>query len=319
MTTTPAVRRILAATGALVGAVILLVPAPGEAAGPPAQQTQQQAQQARQARQAAAPKAKPRRVTTWAPVAKATITPGVMMYTKGAQCTANFVFSDARGNVYVGYAAHCAGTGSSTDTDGCATTSLPLGTPVSFVEGGSLVGEGTKVGAGRLVYSSWLTEARLGTSDAATCAYNDFALVKVRPAHEKRVNPSVPFWGGPTGIDTDGAAAGDTVYSYGNSSLRAGISALSPKLGLALGDDAVDRGWNHPLYTVTPGIPGDSGSGFMTAGGKAVGTLSTVAVAPLPASNGLGDLARELAFAQRHSGIPGLRLAHGTEPFRGLL
>ena len=31
------------------------------------------------------------------------------------------------GNTYLGYAAHCAGTGSSTDTDGCTTKSLPLG------------------------------------------------------------------------------------------------------------------------------------------------------------------------------------------------
>ena len=32
------------------------------------------------------------------------------MYTDGAQCTANFVFTDGAGNTYVGYAAHCAGT-----------------------------------------------------------------------------------------------------------------------------------------------------------------------------------------------------------------
>ncbi len=64
-----------------------------------------------------------------------------------------------------------------------------------------------------------------------------------------------------------------------------------------------------------PGIPGDSGSGFLDADGRAVGTLSTVAIAPLAGSNGLGDLQRELRYAQRHSGIPGLRLVRGTEPF----
>ena len=53
---------------------------------------------------------------------------------------------------------------------------------------------------------------------------------------------------------------------------------------------------------MTPGIPGDSGSGFLSAGGKAVGTLSTLGLAPLPASNNIGDLAKELAFAQAHSG-----------------
>ena len=102
-----------------------------------------------------------------------------------------------------------------------------------------------------------------GTTDANTCAYNDFALVKVDAADVGKVNPSIPFWGGPTGIDTDGTAAGDRVYTYGNSSLRAGIEALSPKTGISLGDDAADGGWSHPLYTVTPGIPGDSGSAFL--------------------------------------------------------
>ena len=75
----------------------------------------------------------------------------------------------------------------------------------------------------------------------------------------------------------------------------------------------------HPLYTVTPGVPGDSGSGFVSAGGKAVGTLSTLGLAPLPASNNIGDLAKELAFAQAHSGISGLKLENGTEPFNPIL
>ena len=156
-----------------------------------------------------------------------------------------------------------------------------------------------------------------GETNADRCAYNDFALVRVDAGDVAKVNPSVPFFGGPTGIDTDGTAAGDTVYSYGNSSLRGGVEALSPKHGTSLGSQA--NGWSHPVYTVTPGVPGDSGSGFMSAGGKAVGTLSTLAIAPLPASNGVGDLAKELAYAQNHSGISGLRLVHGTEPFSSVL
>jgi hypothetical protein len=256
---------------------------------------------------------------TWAPAGSALIHPGTMMYTDGAQCTANFVYTDGAGNVYVGYAAHCAGTGSSTDTNGCTTDSVPLGTRVDFSNDGNLASEGTVVGHGTLAYSSWITEHQLGTTDANTCAYNDLALVKVDPADVAKVNPSVPFWGGPTGIDTDGTRAGDQVWTYGNSSLRAGVSALSPHTGISLGDQAADGGWSHPLYTVTPGIPGDSGSGFMTAGGKAVGVLSTLGLAPLPASNNIGDLAHELAFAQAHSGISGLQLVDGTEPFNPVL
>ncbi len=256
---------------------------------------------------------------TWAPAATAKIHPGTMMYTDGAQCTANFVFTDSAGATYVGYAAHCAGLGEATDTDGCLADSLPLGTRVTFNEGGSLVSEGTQVGAGTLVYSSWLTMHRLGTTDANACAYNDFALVKVDAADVAKVNPSIPFWGGPTGIDTDGTATGDRVWTYGNSSLRFGISQLSPHTGISLGDDAADSGWSHPLYTVTPGVPGDSGSAFVSDGGLAIGTLSTLGLAPLPASNNIGDLGKELAFAQAHSGIGGLQLVNGTEPFDPIL
>jgi hypothetical protein len=255
----------------------------------------------------------------WAPAASAPIHPGTMMYTEGAQCTANFVYTDSAGNVYVGYAAHCAGTGGQTDTNGCNTGSVPLGTPVDFTNDGNLASEGTTVGRGTLVYSSWVKMHDLGTTDANTCAYNDLALVKVDAADAGKVNPSIPFWGGPTGIDTDGTAAGDRVYTYGNSSLRAGITQLSPHTGISLGDDAADGGWSHPLYTVSPGIPGDSGSGFVSAHGKAIGVLSTLGLAPLPLSNNIGDLDKELAFAQAHSGIAGLALVPGTEPFSPIL
>jgi hypothetical protein len=251
----------------------------------------------------------------WAPADEAAIAPGVQMYTKGAQCTGNFVFKDAKDRVYVGYSAHCAGKGAATDTD-CDTASLPLGTPVTFRSGGSLVTSGEKVGKGRLAYSSWLTMQRLKSKPGPACDFNDFALVRVSKAAEKKVNPSVPQWGGPTGLRTSGLTAGDQVFSYGNSSIRAGVTVTSPKLGLSAGDHP--SGWSHDVYTVSPGIPGDSGSGFLDDSGRALGTLSSLALAPKPASNGVGDMARELAFAQKHSGIPGLRLVKGTEPFVGL-
>ena len=109
----------------------------------------------------------------------------------------------------------------------------------------------------------------------------------------------MPFWGGPTGIAAT-TATGDEVVSYGNSSLRGGVRELSPKEGKSLG--ATGGGWIHTVYTVTPGIPGDSGSGFMDAQGRAFGVLSTVAIAPLAASNGVGDVSREIAYMHSHGG-----------------
>jgi hypothetical protein len=243
---------------------------------------------------------------TWAPAATATIHPGVQVFTDGAQCTANFVFADAT-DVYLGQAAHCSGTGEATDTNGCTAQSLPLGTPVDITGADH---------PGTLVYNSWLTMQSLGETDPDTCAFNDLALIKIDPADVAKVNPSIPFWGGPTGLDSDGTVAGDKVLSYGNSELRAGVTALSPKEGASLGDDG--DGWSHTVYTATPGIPGDSGSAFLNRTGQALGVLSTVAIAPLAGSNGVGDLGRELAYLAAHSPFS-VTLQNGTEPFRGPL
>jgi hypothetical protein len=241
----------------------------------------------------------------WAPAASATVHPGVVTDTAGGQCTSNFVFTGSDGSVYLGQAAHCAGTGAATETDGCGAGSLPLGTPVA-VDGATRPGE--------LVYSSWRAMQARGETDPGTCAFNDLALVRIDPADVGRVNPSVPYWGGPTGLGAGSTAAGDLVYSYGNSPLRQGVSALSPKQGASLGDDG--NGWSHTVLTLTPGVPGDSGSAFLDANGRAIGVLATLALLPVPTSNGVGDLPRELAYAQRTSGIDGLQLALGTEPFQ---
>src|SRR3954454_10181888 len=227
----------------------------------------------------------------WAPAATATVHPGVQLYTDGAQCTANFIYTDGTGAVYIGQAAHCSGTGGQTDTDGCSTGSLPIGTPVE-VTGASQ--------PGTLVYNSWLAMQRAGETDADTCAYNDIGIIKLAPADYGKVNPSVPTLGGPTGLTSAGTATGDTVFSYGNSSLRAGVTVLSPKQGLSLGDEG--SGWTHLVYTISPGIPGDSGSGFMDADGKALGVLSTLQLAPVAGSNGVSDLSKMLDYMRSHGG-----------------
>lgn len=253
---------------------------------------------------------------SWAPVGKANITPGVQTYTDGAgQCTANFVFTDRRGRVYVGQAAHCATQGESSDTNGCKVKSLPTGTPVTFRSGGSAVSDGETVGSGTLAYSSWITMRKAGETDEATCAYNDFALVRVDRGSVDAVNPSLPFWGGPVGLASQGVEDGETVHSYGNSSLRAGISELSPQTGRATGDDPSRDGWAHDLHAKRPGIPGDSGSAFLDGKGDALGTLSTLGLS-IPITNTIGDLYQELSYARKHSGIKGLRLVLGTRKFR---
>lgn len=265
------------------------------------------------------------------------------------QCTANFVFRsisyttktvrvrNARGvmvnrttrvahsHVYVGMAAHCVGaaTNSATDTNGCTSGSLPLGTPVYFyqgVSGGtSLAGvvslgngsNGRRIGSGVLRYSSWLAMKAAHTTDAATCAYNDLALVEVAAANLRQVNPTVPFFGGPTRL-APLPGTGAAIYTVGNSSQRGTERSTSGHV------DAHSL-WSDLVTTSDPGVPGDSGSGYMNASGQAVGVLSTLNCSGLLGlsctQNGIGSLAQEVAFAHTH-GLSTLTLTPGSAAFR---
>jgi hypothetical protein len=242
----------------------------------------------------------------WAPVGSATIQPGNQTITDGAQCTSNFVFYDAANNVYVGQAAHCSGTGGATETNGCDSGSLPNGTAVEIENATQ---------PGTMVYNSWIAMQQAGETNAAACDFNDFALVRVHPADAGSVNPTIPFWGGPTGT-TASVADLSKVLSYGNSSLRLGLDPLKPKEGVKV--STAGGGWSHNVYTATPGIPGDSGSAFIDRTGRAFGTLSTLQIAPLVGSNGVSDVSREVAYMETHGG-PDVTLANGTEPFTGPL
>ena len=239
----------------------------------------------------------------WAPATSALIHPGVQMFTNGAQCTANFIFTNGA-HVYLGQAAHCSAAGDSTFDDGCMAGSLPLGTPVE-VQGG--------MRPGRVAYSSWLTMQALHETDPAACQYNDLELVELDPSDAASVNPSIPIWGGPVGIVTTGTLAGERIYGYGHSELTTIHPNLGTKNGISLGDNG--DGWSHAVLTATPGIPGDSGSAYLDSQGRALGVLSTLDLVPVPGSNGVGDLSRELAYMRAHTTLAGVQLALGTEPF----
>jgi hypothetical protein len=241
--------------------------------------------------------------SAWAPAGQATVHPGVQTFTAGAQCTSNFVFEEGS-TVYLGQAAHCSGTGGQTETNGCTSGSLPIGTPVEVTGAGR---------PGKLAYNSWLTMQAKGEADPDTCAFNDLALIEIDPADVAKVNPSVPGFGGPTGVGAVGGL-GSTVYSYGNSELRGGVTKLSPKQGIVIQNEG--NGWSHDVSTLTPGIPGDSGSGFLNEAGAAFGVLSTLQLAPLAGSNGVGDLGKELAYLHANTPFAGVHLVPGTEAFK---
>ena len=245
-------------------------------------------------------------VTSTAATAATVVRPGDQLSSSAGQCTANFVYTNGS-TTFIGLAAHCFSTGTNTDTNGCSTGSLALGAPVTNANGDTI---------GTLAYSSWLTMQANHETDAETCAYNDISLVQL--ASGVTANPTVPSWGGPTGPAAAGAPeAGKTVYTYGNSSLRQGITTLSPKTGTGVSDSP--GGWSHTVRTTNPGIPGDSGSGFMNSAGQAMGILSTVQLAPLAGANGVGDLPNELAYMHANSSFSGVNVVPGDVPFQSNL
>lgn len=234
----------------------------------------------------------------------ARVHPGVLLIADHKGCTANFVFTDATGAYYLGEAAHCTSRGEIDEFNGCTDDVLPLGTRVDI--------DGAEV-SGTLAYNSWGTMQAVGEKDKETCLNNDFALIRLPAAATPQLNPSMPHFGGPTGLDTDGSNRGDLVYSYGNSPTRFGIAALAPKYGVV--DEQISGGWTHLTYFVTPVIPGDSGSGVLDAQGRAKGIASSLILFPSAGGNGVVDLDMALAYARQHSGIKGLRLVDGTTPF----
>jgi hypothetical protein len=244
----------------------------------------------------------------WAPSASATIRPGAALLTKldahsGNACTADFVFT-ARGATYLGMAAHCAGTGSRAAGSGCTAPTLPVGTDVLVrrSDGGT--------SRASLAYSSWITMRQRGERDQQRCAYNDFALIALAPADTARVNPTVPVLGGPTGLDTGGLREGEPVSSYAPNDRGTAV-----KTGTSLGDAA--NGQLHYVATAPPGVPGDSGSGFLDAHGAAFGVLSTE-FDDAEHSNGVIDLAAALAYASRYGPLGPVSLVPGDEPFVGV-
>jgi hypothetical protein len=242
---------------------------------------------------------------SFAAAATASITPGVAMLTRldartVSSCTADFVFT-SRSALYLGFSAHCTATDES--GTGCSSPTVPLGTLVG------IRGPRGERAQGRLAYNSWRTMQQRGERDPVLCNDNDFALVAIGPADAGKVNPSVPRLGGPTGLDVDGLVRNEAVHSYQPNNGGSGV-----KRGRSLGDQ--DGGRIHRVLVTPPGIPGDSGSGFLDARGRAFGVLSTEFF-DRPRSNGVADLAYALAYVKRYSGLGTVTLVPGTEPFRG--
>lgn len=261
----------------------------------------------------------------------ATVHPGIELWINVAGgmngCTANFVYSNGSAT-FIGMAAHCAGTGGDTQT-ACNSPVVPegapvyLGEPVLYLDPSSGLSlsppltEGPQIGT--MVYNSWdaMQAAHLADPSTLACQYNDLALIEVSPGVS--VDPTVPVFGGPNGLAAGGPAAGSPVFTYQNSTLRQGLQALSPAVGLSEGPVPDSGGWSTTFETVPPSLPGDSGSGILDANGDAFGVLSTVGANSGSTGATVGTnantLAMELAFLNGTGQLGTVSLVDGTTPF----
>ncbi|MEV1291398.1 serine protease [Pseudonocardia sp. NPDC049635] len=252
------------------------------------------------------------------------IGPGVQIATPvagGAElCTANFLYTAAgaadglrddegplrervpAGKLYLGTAAHCmAAQSARSSIDGCVEPVQPHGTEVG------IVGRDGTVHAGRVAYNSWVVMQERGESDPRLCLYNDFALIELGPAAAAVADPTVPGFGGPVGLNAGGTASGERVYSYQPNQL-----APTPfKQGVSFGRPEGPR--THVVATLPPGVPGDSGSGYLDEQGRAFGVLSSLMLPT--ATNGVTDIAQALGYAAAYGPVGPVDLVPGTTGF----
>ena len=258
------------------------------------------------------------------PAPAAAIGPGVQIATPvtgGAElCTANFLYTPSggqdghrdgdgaehqsapAGKLYLGAAAHCmAGEEARSSVDGCVEPVQPEGIEVR------IAGRDGRDYSGRVAYNSWAVMQEQGETDPQRCLYNDFSLIELSPEAAAVTDPTVPGFGGPVALDTDGTRNGETVYSHQPNQL----GATPDKQGLSLGRP--DSPWTHVVATAPPGVPGDSGSGYLDAEGRAFGLLSSLM---LPTTtNGVTDIALALEYAAEHGSVGAIELVPGTRPF----
>jgi hypothetical protein len=225
----------------------------------------------------------------WAAPGDASVRPGVAIDTPTGGCTTNYVFTGpANRTVLLGTAAHCFAENPDAG-DGCTNATQPL-------EPGA---EATVEGASQpatLVYSSWWTMQQAGGDQAAACDRNDFALVALADEDRGAVNPSVQVYGGPSGLaSADEARSLDKVLYYGNSDTRP--DSEEAQAGEGYLTDV--NGWGATMYTLTPGVPGDSGAPVLTDDGRALGLLVTLQIVP-PGGNGVTVLDPALGYAAQH-------------------
>jgi hypothetical protein len=166
------------------------------------------------------------------------VRPGGALETEIGLCTYNFLFRADDGSRYIGTAGHCIGTG------GVGEKVWPRGS-------GSVAQDADGHRVGEFAYSV-LDDLK------------DFALIRLDPGVD--ASPEMCYFGGPRGAYTTDTADPVVLEYYGNGDTIGNV--LPARSAVALGTPNPDH-----IYAAGLALPGDGGSGVMTADGLAVGVL----------------------------------------------
>lgn len=214
------------------------------------------------------------------------VRPGAVVRSSSGMCSFNFMWRGGDGRTLMGTAGHCI-----LGSEGTEAAWSPGSGPAAFDAAGERVGE--------FAY-------------AILASPFDFALIRLDIGVE--ASPQMCHFGGPTGLNTDLPSLFEPVIlnQFGQGLLLG--SVLPGRTMLALG-------MPHPDHVFAAGVvlPGDSGSGVISADGRAVGVvvttglhLGTVGLDGLDAgSTGITRLAPQVA---RASAVLGTSLTLQTAP-----
>lgn len=169
------------------------------------------------------------------------IRPGAWMISPSG-CTLNFVFGSP-GKYHIGTAGHCAEVGDEVTIIAAPDLMMTIGKTVRSVDNG--VGD-------------------------------DFALIQVYPEMQQHVNPSMAYFGGPTGVGSP--QQGDIVEHAGHG-LVIGTGG-TPRAGVVVYRGPGDDGRGDAFAWGGAATPGDSGSAVRESDGTAAGDLTHLVVDP---------------------------------------
>jgi len=215
-------------------------------------------------------------------------------------CSANFVWEDTstvvgegdvddreRHPLYIGAAGHCfLGEGPAdsraarqheegTDTNQ-RIDAVKVCADCTFGGATGLLVQGPVIELGDVVYARQTSPVE----DDDGGVGHDFGLVEIKPDQEEAVDPSMPEFGGPTGVSDAAVPAGTPINQYGAGIGNGEVYPTQGSNGSSLGDGGTD---NDAWFAALRATPGDSGSPIQSSaagtgveGDEAAGILTHI-------------------------------------------